>query len=314
MGIGRVGAKRLSQARRGSAERDAKLNALLDEASVEFNRRGLSHASMARIARTMRLSRPALYYYVRDLDDLVLQCYRRSCDVMAVDLQAAAQAASGLDGLVAFLRRALDAGRRPIAVLSEIDYLAGEARRAISAAHAANIERLRALIRRGIADRSVRACDDEVIAQTIIGMIAWLPLSVDWVKGTQPEFRGRAVEALIDLIIKGYARNQRVPFSSPIEISAFLPTPPSAFDRPALAEAKVDLLLRTASRMFNKRGIDSTSLDDIAGALGATKGAFYHHLDNKTELVARCYRRALDLYERFADAAAMGRSGLERGA
>src|SRR5271168_4716489 len=117
MGIGRVGAKRLSQARRGSAERDAKLNALLDEASVEFNRRGLSHTSMARIARTMRLSRPALYYYVRDLDDLVLQCYRRSCEVMASDLQASEAAGAGLDCLVAFIRRALDAERRPTAVL-----------------------------------------------------------------------------------------------------------------------------------------------------------------------------------------------------
>ncbi|MGO9934164.1 MAG: TetR/AcrR family transcriptional regulator [Steroidobacteraceae bacterium] len=314
MSIGRVGTKRLSQTLRASPERDQKRSTLLDEASVEFNRRGLSHASMARIARTMRMSRPALYYYVRDLDDLVVQCYRRSCDVMAADLQAAEHAGSGLDCLVAFVRRALDAGRRPTAVLSEIDYLAGEARRAISAAHAANVDRLRAIIRRGVADRSVRACDDEVIAQTLIGMIAWVPLSVDWVMGTQPGFRGRAVEALVELVVKGYARNRRFEFSSPIAIDAFLPTPPNAFDRPALAAAKIEQLLLTASRMFNRRGIDATSLDDIAGALGATKGAFYHHLHNKTELVVRCYRRALALYERFADAAAAGRNGLERGA
>lgn len=314
MGVSRVGSKRLSQALRGSPERESKLSALLDEASGEFNRRGLSHASMARIARTMRLSRPALYYYVRDLDDLVLQCYRRSCDLMTADLQAAEQAGSGLDCIVAFIRRALDAGRSPAAVLSEIDYLTGEARRAISTAHAANVDRLRAMIRRGIADGTMRACDDEVVAQTIVGMIAWVPLSVDWLKDTQPGFRGRAVEALVDLIVKGHARNRHFEFTPSIEIGAFLPTPPNAFDRPALAEAKIELLLRTASRMFNRRGIDSTSLDDIAGALGATKGAFYHHLDNKADLVVRCYRRALTLYERFAAAAAAGRTGLERGA
>lgn len=314
MPTGRVTTKRLSQTRRDSLERDRKLGALLDEASIEFNRRGLSQASMARIARTMHMSRPALYYYVRDLDDLVLRCYRRSCDVMAGDLQAAENAGSGLDSLVAFVRRALDAERRPTAVLSEIDYLSGEARHAIGAAHAANVDRLRAMIRRGIADRSIRSCDDEVIAQTIIGMIAWVPLSVDWVKGTQPGFRSRAVEALIDLIVRGYARDRHVGFASPVAISEFLPTPPQAFDRPGLAAAKIELLLLTASRLFNRRGIDATSLDDIAGALGATKGAFYHHLDNKSELVVRCYRRALALYERFADAAAAGRNGLERGA
>jgi len=315
MANGRVGSKRLSQTLRGSRERDEKLGALLDEASAEFNQRGLSHASMARIARNMRLSRPALYYYVRDLDDLVLQCYRRSCDVMRADLDASERGAgSGLDCLVGFIRRALDAGRPPTAVLSEIDYLAGEARCAISTAHAANVERLRAMIRRGIADRSIRACGDEVVAQTIIGLIAWVPLSVDWLKGTQPGFRARAVEVLVGLIVKGYARNRRFEFVSPVEIDAFRPTPPNAFDRPALAAAKIEQLLLTASRMFNRRGIDATSLDDIAGALGATKGAFYHHLDNKTELVVRCYRRALALYERFADAAAAGRTGLQRGA
>ena len=70
----------------------------------------------------------------------------------------------------------------------------------------------------------------------------------------------------------------------------------------------------TASRLFNRRGIDGTSLDDVMAALGATKGALYHYLDNKTDLVARCYKRAYIFYERVADAAEKyGRNGLERG-
>ena len=49
-------------------------------------------------------------------------------------------------------------------------------------------------------------------------------------------------------------------------------------------------MLMTASRLFNRRGIDGTSLDDITAGLGATKGALYHYLDNKTDLVARCHQ------------------------
>jgi len=65
--------------------------------------------------------------------------------------------------------------------------------------------------------------------------------------------------------------------------------------------------------MFNRRGIDGTSLDDITAALGATKGAFYQYLPEKRALVVRCVERAFDLYERFADAAeAGGRNGMER--
>ena len=42
-----------------------------------------------RIARQLGLSRAALYYYVRDREDLVVQCYRRACAVMAAEQLAA---------------------------------------------------------------------------------------------------------------------------------------------------------------------------------------------------------------------------------
>jgi AcrR family transcriptional regulator len=55
----------------------AKLAALLDEAAQEFNARGLAGASIGRIARAMGLTRAAVYYYVKDREDLAVQCYRR---------------------------------------------------------------------------------------------------------------------------------------------------------------------------------------------------------------------------------------------
>ena len=69
----------------------------------------------------------------------------------------------------------------------------------------------------------------------------------------------------------------------------------------------------TASQLFNRRGIDGVSLDDITAELGATKGALYHYLDNKADLVVRCYRRSFDLTERFADAASLPLTPRERG-
>jgi len=305
-----TGARKVSPSTLQSESRHA---AVLDEASVEFNRCGPSHTSTARIARNLGLSRTALYYYVRDIDDLVLQCYRRSCAVTAADLAAAqSPAVDGFGKLEAFIRRALDPTRRPIAVLSEIDYLEGEARGSILTAHGANVDSLRAIVRAGIVDGSIRECDDEVIAQTVIGLLAWVPLSADWVSNTGPDFRVRTVDALIDLLAQGQASSPNRELKLPVDISGFFQPPAGAFDRSAIAAAKVEELLRTASELFNRRGIDATSLDDITRALGATKGALYHYLDNKTDLVVRCYRRAFSLYERFADAAMSGRTGLER--
>jgi AcrR family transcriptional regulator len=298
-----------------SAGRDGRREGVLEAAAREFNARGVGGASFAAIARSLGLTRAALYYYVKDREDLVRKCYAHSCALMAADLAAArATEAPGLERLMGFLRRSLDPERPPTAALSDIDYLAGDAREAVWSAHGDNIAGLRALLREGVADGSLRRCDDEVIAQALFGVITWIPLSIDWVDRGDPTFRSRTVQALIDLITDGQAAEPSLGFSSPVEARAFFPPSPAAFDRAGQAAAKVEQLLMTASQIINRRGVDGTSLDDVAGALGATKGVLYHYLKNKTDLVVRCYRRAFDLFERFADAAdALGATGLEKG-
>ncbi|MFI4972950.1 MAG: TetR/AcrR family transcriptional regulator [Caulobacterales bacterium] len=297
----------------GSAK-DARRDAVLEAAAREFNASGAAGASFTRIARDIGLGRAALYYYVRDRQDLVLQCYRRTCAQMAADLATAeASAGDGLARLVAFVRAALDPERAPTAVLSELDYLTGDAHTEIAVAHAANVTRLRALIRGGVSDGGIRECDDEAIAQAIVGVIGWIPLSVDWVEGTDPGYRARTVQAVVDLLTDGYAADTSYLFNSPVRIDTFFAAAPKPFDRAGQADAKVEQLLMTASRIINRRGVDGASLDDITGALGATKGAFYHYLRNKTDLVVRCYQRALRLNEAFAAASGrLGRSGLEK--
>ena len=85
------------------------------------------------------------------------------------------------------------------------------------------------------------------------------------------------------------------------------------FDRAQATEQKMNQLVGAASRLFNRRGIDGVSLDDISASLGATKGAVYHYFDDKTDLVVRCYDRAFELYHRFMSAAeSEGTNGFER--
>ncbi|MBN9533274.1 MAG: TetR/AcrR family transcriptional regulator [Alphaproteobacteria bacterium] len=297
-----------------ASAKEARRTLLLDAAAAEFNARGISGASLSRIAKAVGIGRAALYYYVRDRNDLAAQCYRKSCEIMAGDLYTALQAAdTGLDRVLAFLRLSLDPGRPQSAVLSEVAYLQSATRRAIAAMRNANVEALRTLIREGIEDGSIRTCDDEIIAQTLIGIINWIPLSIGWVEGTDEDFRTRTVEALCDLATSGEARDRNYRFVPTLRIESFFPAPAKAFDRRAVTDSKVEQLLMTASQLFNQRGIDGVSLEDITRELGATKGAFYHYLNNKTELVARCYKRAFSLYEHFVEAAAgRGENSLDR--
>ncbi|MET9336330.1 TetR/AcrR family transcriptional regulator [Nonomuraea sp. NPDC003804] len=61
-------------------------------------------------------------------------------------------------------------------------------------------------------------------------------------------------------------------------------------------------VLHTAVTVFNERGYDGTSMEDLARALGMTKSAIYYHVPGKEQLLARALDRALDgLFTMIAD-------------
>jgi AcrR family transcriptional regulator len=204
--------------------------------------------------------------------------------------------------------------RPPSAVLSEINYLSSAQAEVVKVASRRNVAALTGFIDAGIADGSVRPCDSEVAAQSILGMLAWGPLSPQWVHHLRGRvFRTRLSAVMIDLLTHGVRQGAGGPFVCPIGADAFLPGRFNAFDRREASEMKVEQLLTAASRLFNRDGVEATSLDEITASLGATKGVLYHYLRDKADLVARCYERAFDLLERFEEAArARGRNGLER--
>jgi AcrR family transcriptional regulator len=56
----------------------------------------------------------------------------------------------------------------------------------------------------------------------------------------------------------------------------------------------LDSLLDVAVAVFNERGYDATSMDEIAARLGITKSGIYHHVSSKVELLGHAVNRALD--------------------
>ncbi|MGK5114726.1 MULTISPECIES: TetR/AcrR family transcriptional regulator [unclassified Geodermatophilus] len=56
----------------------------------------------------------------------------------------------------------------------------------------------------------------------------------------------------------------------------------------------LDSLLDVAVEVFNERGYDATSMDELAARLGITKSAIYHHVSSKVELLRLALDRALD--------------------
>lgn len=295
--------------------RRSKRDAVLDEAAARLNARGVSLASLSDVAQALGLTRAALYYYVEDRDDLVFQCYRRACEAMARDLDAAAKApGNGLNRLRAFVELALDEDRPEPAVLSEVASLPSPQRETIEALHHGNIAQLVDLIEAGQRDGSIRSCHSLIIAQAVVGMVSWIPLAPRWTGEADAHFRTKAKAGALALIGEGIATDPaRALAYPPLDIAILRPERGNVFDRDQASAMKLEELLRAASRLFNRKGVDATSVDEIAAEVGATKGVVYHYLIDKPDLVVRCYRRGFAMSDRILRAVEMaGGSAVER--
>jgi AcrR family transcriptional regulator len=97
--------------------------------------------------------------------------------------------------------------------------------------------------------------------------------------------------------------------------------PPRRLDRPGRSGPgragrpgyDLDSLLAVAVEVFNERGYDGTSMEDLARRLGITKSAIYHHVPGKEELLRLATSRALDGWSAVAERArALDAPAIER--
>jgi AcrR family transcriptional regulator len=68
--------------------------------------------------------------------------------------------------------------------------------------------------------------------------------------------------------------------------------------QPMTREAVVDPrqeILRTAARLFQQRGYDATSMNDVAAALKLSKGGLYHHFQSKDEILFEIMDHAMEI-------------------
>jgi len=292
--------------------RPSRLTDVLEQATRQFNAYGVAGAQLGKVADQVGLSRGTLYHYFVDREDLVYRCYRRSCATTAQRIAASRVGASdALSRILWYVNEALCDESSTLAIISDTDYLSAEHRRHIETANRENLSAMETIVAEGQRDGSIAPLNPKVVSQIIFGIQNWLSLAPSWQTGF-----GRMSDAapiVASILLDGVAAQP----DRPLELrSAFVQAPlpqKSAFDRAHAKEAKREELIAIASRLFNRRSVDGTSVEDIAEELQATPGAIYHYFKTKNALVLACYERAYDIYNRQADAAAKaGRNGLER--
>jgi AcrR family transcriptional regulator len=278
----------------GRAEIASRRVLILEEAARALNRRGVTQTSLAEIARQVGVTRAALYYYFEDQRDLVFQCYRRTCEVMARRLtEASLGEQAALEVIARFVDGVLDPEEPEIAALCEVGFLDDDQRHTIVGLHEGLVAQLGAILQQGIEHGEVRACDRRVAAMLVLGLIAWIPLQKRW-PSTAPYSQADLVEAIKQLLFTGIAADRsRFPAYEPLSLGPADIPRGLVFDGAAMALAKQEALLAAASWRFNLKGVDATSLEEIAAGVGVTKRVIYHNIGDKEALVVACYRRTL---------------------
>ena len=75
-------------------QREAKRNAVLQAAAQLFNERGFHATSLDDIAARLNVTKPTLYYYVKNKDEILLQCVSKGLQMMLEGIDAS-RAAGG---------------------------------------------------------------------------------------------------------------------------------------------------------------------------------------------------------------------------
>jgi len=183
---------------------------MLKAAAQCFNQKGYSGTSLRNVADVLGLTDAALYYYVRNKEELVYLCYVRAADLgrEALD-RAEAEGENGMDVMLRYFRYHIEmmvGDRGPIAIMSEIPSLEPEHREEVlelSRQHSKNFE---AVLETGIRDGSISDCNVRMTGNAIMGSINWIP---KWYHG-DPDLGQRLVAEFPDILARGLSAKSSV--------------------------------------------------------------------------------------------------------
>ncbi|HEX7063182.1 MAG TPA: TetR/AcrR family transcriptional regulator [Woeseiaceae bacterium] len=182
---------------------ELKRHRVLKAAAACFNAKGYSGTSLKDVADHLGLTDAALYYYVRNKEELVYQCYLRAAELGREAMErAVAEGANGFEQAFLYLRHHVElmvGEHGPVAIMSEIPALEAAHRAeilAISRRHGAAFE---AILRRGIADGSIASCDVRMTGNAIMGALNWIP---KWFHGDSAT-AGKLVEEFPKILTAG---------------------------------------------------------------------------------------------------------------
>jgi AcrR family transcriptional regulator len=203
--------------RRRRRDHGSKRDAVIRTAARAFDERGYHNTSLDDIASALGVTKPTVYYYVANKEQLLFECFRAGLEPIRAALRRAEAApGTGRERLREVIRD------YAVAIASEYGWcmvraehqdlgtdLSGQVK-----ALKSEIDRgIRRLLQAGIADGSIAVQDPKLAAFAIAGALNWI---AHWYRAGRSLSAEQVAEAFVQLLEHGLApRPAGVPASAP---------------------------------------------------------------------------------------------------
>jgi AcrR family transcriptional regulator len=281
-----------------TARFNEKRDAILGAAALRFNEQGVKGATLADIAASVGLVTNSVTYYYRKKEDLATACFLRAIAWFDDIAKASARQPNVPERVRSYLRShaALQAAVRlgqhpPVVVFSDVRALPSPQLEAVHRAYTDMFRRVRSLFK---GEETAAWAKDTRNARThmLLSLANWLPV---WFGRYEESEYVRMADRVADIALHGMGA-----------ASAEWRVEGDARWLVSTEAGPLDAFLRAATALVNEKGYRGASVDMISARLHVTKGSFYHHNDNKLDLIAACFDRTFKVVRQALEVAASG--------
>lgn len=254
-----------------------------------FNERGVKGATLSDIAASVGLVTNSVTYYYRKKEDLATACFLRAIAAIDVIALSAAAEPTTQKRLTHFFRNyalllsGMELGEHaPLVFFNDLRALPSPQLEEVFGAYTDLFRRVRVLLK-GAETADLSRDDLNARAHIVMSVANWMRA---WFWRYETDEYTRIADRVVDVLLNGFNGANSSWNETQREMQWTITTGSSE---------TADSFLRAATLLVNEQGYRGASVDKISAKLNVTKGSFYHHNDNKEDLISECFERTFSV-------------------
>lgn len=192
------------EGRKRLRDHGVKRDAVVRTAARAFAEHGFHNTSLDDIAKALDVTKPTIYYYVTNKEQLLFQCFVTGLEPIRTALKAVKTAKEpGRERLNTVLREYAQSVASDFGwcmVIAEHQDLSASMSEHIRALKVEIDQGIRRLLREGVKDGSVQPCDVKMTAFALAGALNWI---AHWYRANQGMTAGQVADAFVTIFEEG---------------------------------------------------------------------------------------------------------------